>query len=635
MKKLILALILLVVVAIAALLVYQNRPGKRYLKTVTQARILSAKGKLEESQALYQQAGKIREHYEVVALEMLKIDNALSIKGGNRSSAIEGTQKFIETYPKNLAAKIILSQLSFDNADVTTAFNTINEVLQKDAHNFSARLLLAKVRERMGRLDLAEEQLRILYEAYPDSLDALMPMATNLLQQGKLVECRRFLSKVIEKEPNNNGALLLLTDTYLRQGNIDSAYKILDQWAESEGSFVQMVHVRKARILNRMGKLEEARKLLAKYKQFDRENIPALSEIAILQVTSGAYDSAITLYEKIADEFPRIEARSKLLAYYLYIYTGNYARALQRLKELRVSQGRTSHGRNLIMNYTVMGLNHKIKEFMGQVNDSLKATLTEFQKRVVPEKDFIHQWALLNYYRLNFQEQKTLEVAENMYKKWPNSNYVIDYYTAQLMFKREYDKTLRILTSLKSPTINQKIKTLQIHLYLKHNSKAIALARHIEKKHPYMGGVNLMLADYYRNSNKQKYIYHLKKELDLNPRSLPTLNNLAWEYGVEQKNYSKASPYIERLEEYQHGDPRIMDTIGWVLSLNKKYAEAEAYLKTALVLVPDNATMMYHLGWVKHKLNKNSEASKLLKKALRAGLIGPDKKEAKRIIATL
>ena len=113
------------------------------------------------------------------------------------------------------------------------------------------------------------------------------------------------------------------------------------------------------------------------------------------------------------------------------------------------------------------------------------------------------------------------------------------------------------------------------------------------------------------------------------------LNNLAWEYGVVQGDLAKARPYLDRLKSAKNPDPRILDTIGWILARNGQAAEGEGYVRHALDLVPDLPAFQYHLAFILKADGKREEARKLLEQALASTRPFEVRKEAEKLLAEL
>jgi len=179
------------------------------------------------------------------------------------------------------------------------------------------------------------------------------------------------------------------------------------------------------------------------------------------------------------------------------------------------------------------------------------------------------------------------------------------------------------------------VALLQLYVSSHQGDKAIPLAEKLEKEHPNLRGINNVLADYWMKKDKVKGLQYYEKELALNPDNLIVLNNLAWEYGINQKNLEKAQPYLEKLKAKKNLDPRILDTVGWILACNGKNPEAEKYIRNALDLIPDYPIFEYHLAFVLSQLGNKEEAKKRLDAALSSKLPFDERKDAEKLPATL
>jgi len=99
---------------------------------------------------------------------------------------------------------------------------------------------------------------------------------------------------------------------------------------------------------------------------------------------------------------------------------------------------------------------------------------------------------------------------------------------------------------------------------------------------------------------------------------VPALNNLAYLLTLEggDKNLNEALPLIQNAKRLAPGDPRILDTLGWVLNRRGAHRSALPELEEAAQLSPDNPTILYHLADTLAALNRAVQAVPHLKKAL-------------------
>ncbi|MBU4604351.1 MAG: tetratricopeptide repeat protein, partial [Proteobacteria bacterium] len=119
----------------------------------------------------------------------------------------------------------------------------------------------------------------------------------------------------------------------------------------------------------------------------------------------------------------------------------------------------------------------------------------------------------------------------------------------------------------------------------------------------------------------QQAMEDYRQSLALNRDFVPALNNLSYLLSQEggDKNLNEALPLVQRAKRLSPSDPRVLDTLGWVLSQRGAHSSALAELEDAKKLTPSNPTIYYHLGATYVAMNKLDEAQKDLKKALSLG----------------
>jgi Flp pilus assembly protein TadD len=193
----------------------------------------------------------------------------------------------------------------------------------------------------------------------------------------------------------------------------------------------------------------------------------------------------------------------------------------------------------------------------------------------------------------------------------------------------------KVLATLDKPDLTQRVAYLQLLANSGQGEKARQAAEKLAADFPNLKGVNLILADYWAKKDKPKAMAYYEKELALNPGNAVVLNNLAWEYGVVQGDLAKARPYLDKLKGGKNLDPRILDTVGWILAVNGQAAEGERYVRNALDLVPDFPAFQYHLAFILKQAGKKDEARQVLKQALSTDQAFDERKDAEKLMAEL
>lgn len=125
--------------------------------------------------------------------------------------------------------------------------------------------------------------------------------------------------------------------------------------------------------------------------------------------------------------------------------------------------------------------------------------------------------------------------------------------------------------------------------------------------------------------------------MTINNEFVPALNNLAYLLSRRggDKALNEALPLVQRAKRMAPNDPRLSDTMAWVLHRRGSHQSALQELEDAAKLTPDNPTIQYHLAAVLSALKRDSEAKEALKKALAAPGAFREKDQAMKLQTAL
>lgn len=635
-RKLLIALIALPLIAGAGFLAYQNTPTKRYARHLVKARLFVREGNLTAARVEYEKAYNATEKFSPwVSVEVLEFSNRVSFSERHPEEALSNTRRFVEQYPDNVHGRLILADLSMRLGEVQEAFREIESILTLDPGNFKARVLLVQLRTSQGRLDLAEEQLRYLVQKNPDSLQTILPLAENLLRQGKSAEARASLQGALAHHANDARLKMLLVDTYLADRKIDSAQALLASWREAEPKLSVAIQVRAARLLALQGLWNDALLSLAEFRERSETNLPAFEQIALIQVQKGEYDSAMKILETMGEIKPSLRGGMKKLGVYLHLKNGNPAKALEEIKGLAIGDKAGSLLPLQIATYLALDQSQKIEEILAQSPDSVRQAMQKFRAQLEPDAKYIGQWALLNFYQLTNQNWPSFQALRDWQKQWPKNSLATKLFAANLSKLRLHADALKLLEGLTDTSLAYQEDLIRLNLAVGKRDKASAMAKALSQAHPKEGGLRQLLGDLaLEGGRSQEATAYYEEELKLQPNNIAVVNNLAWEYGVTQKDFAKAKPYLDQLKALKLLDPRIYDTIGWAMVLGGQSDSAKAYLKTALDLVPDHPTFNYHEAYRLALAGDKAQAKQRVESALRARAF-PEKAAADSLSQTL
>ena len=126
-----------------------------------------------------------------------------------------------------------------------------------------------------------------------------------------------------------------------------------------------------------------------------------------------------------------------------------------------------------------------------------------------------------------------------------------------------------------------------------------------------------------------------EKVLAVNPKFPVVLNNLAYLYSECFNQLDKARELAQRGRELAPQDPRLADTLGWILSKQRQYPWALTLLQESAEKLPTEAEVQFHLGVTHYMMGEEAPARLALQRALQITKDFPGSEEARRCLAIL
>jgi predicted Zn-dependent protease len=643
MKKLVLSLLALAVLSGGGLLAYRfASPDKRFEKHIEKARILQRQNDAAGAKREFEAAYAIRGGYRpTVSEEVLNLEVGERVKAKKRGEAAALAGEYLRGADSgNVRVKQMLAALLLEGGDFDSAFALLNGLIAGNPGNLQARGLLAAVRTRQGRPDLAEQQYRQMVKAYPDSASLWFLLAENLGQQGDAAGRRAMLQKALALQPKNPQARLALVDAWLKESKPDSAEQVLIHWAEADTTLGFEIAMRMMAIHSLTGALDSAHADIAPFldgKPARPEHMAAYFENAVLYARAGKYDSARLVYKAMIPEFPeKADVIARCDALILLVLK----KPAEALSVIQTRDPALEQGENLdvaLLAYLGLGDETKAREIISRPSADGASKRDYGTVIALAQKDpaFISGLALVNFYVLSRQPFPMLLASQKLYQDFPGNALAVSMLVDQFMAIRRLDLAYQVLAKVRKPSHAQRMIMAQYLMLAKRDKEAVAL---LEKSiaDTAAPGANFLLAEAYsKTGNADRAAEHFEKELALDAGNLAALNNLAWHYGIVKKDQAKAAPYLARLQARAHSDPRILDTIGWILAVNGEGAKGESVLRQAVSIIPDNPIFLYHLAYAQAQTGHKAEARASLEKALASPETWDEKADAAALLKTL
>ena len=148
--------------------------------------------------------------------------------------------------------------------------------------------------------------------------------------------------------------------------------------------------------------------------------------------------------------------------------------------------------------------------------------------------------------------------------------------------------------------------------------------------HPEDAGVYLILAlDADRDHNNPLAIARYQKVLQLKPKNIIALNNIALKY-LADGQIDKAEATVNQLSRLSNEAPGFLDTIGWVFHQSGKHKKALGFLQLAAAK-SDNPSIQFHYASVLVVLGKTRKSEIILQQLLQAKKPFPEMQAAQQL----
>ncbi len=126
-----------------------------------------------------------------------------------------------------------------------------------------------------------------------------------------------------------------------------------------------------------------------------------------------------------------------------------------------------------------------------------------------------------------------------------------------------------------------------------------------------------------------------RKALKINPRYAVAANNLAYILSQNEEDQEQALELAQMAREVAPDDPRIADTLGWILYERGVYQQALSLIQESAEKLSGNAEVLYHLGMTHYKLGNLDEARRALSEATMTNQEFSGVEEARAILQEL
>jgi len=488
-----------------------------------------------------------------------------------------------------------------------------------------ARVRLADFYLLMRRPEDARRVLKQSTEKAPDSLPAWRLLAQLDFAEGKLADAVKSLDVVLKKNPSDVDGHLLRGRVYLAQNDTTNAIQEFQAVLKSEPR-MPAAHYQLAVAYLRTGNIQQAKSELREVLNAAPTSVDATILLAQLNIQSGAVQPAVEDLERVLKLQPQAGGAYLLLGS-AYLAQKQPAKAIDTGRRLVAAVPKDARGPFLI------GLGLLSQGKRPEARKALETSLELSPGFLDPLVQLV-QMSLVDK-----QPDVALAIARKqatlVSTSAPHQMVLAGVYLARRETgpaETAYLKAIEL-----DPKMSEPYRLLAaLYADTKRYDQALARLGDALKAKPNDTGV-LMLTGviYEQKGDTAKARDAYEKVLAVEPRAAAAANNLAWIYSEHGGDKDKALQLAQMAKEVAPDDPRVSDTLGWILYKRGIYQNALSLLRDSAAKLPDNPQVQYHLGMTYAQLGDQANARKALNAAIGSPADFQGKEDARKTLAAL
>jgi tetratricopeptide (TPR) repeat protein len=584
---------------------------------------------------------------------------ALASAPGEVNEAIARLEAARAAHGGRVEIELALGPLFLRKQDIPGAGRAFARAVELDPKSVEAHSALGNFFVGTGNMAQAEREFTAASDLAPIDSPVRMKLADFYVHQGRLAEARRILTDVMRQAPQYLPAWRRLAELALDERKYDESLKlartVLDKNPSDVDAHVVMGRLRLAKRESAEAALEfrEALRLDPHHARarFDlgqallqagnvqqakvefREAVasaPDLTEavlaLARINLQTGAVSSAIEDLERLVARDPRqLEAHALLGS--AYLANREPARATEEFRRLKAMSPKDARGPYLVG----VGLRAQGRSTEARA---------EFETALAMAPGYVEPLAqLVGMALADKRADAALAVATKQMGLAPRSGGVQR--LVGIVQLARHDDAAAEAAFLKAIELEPTLLSAYMELgamYRKSGRYGDALARVSDGLKASPGNVSLLMllgvtSDAMGDVPRARKAY--EDVLAVNPRFAPAANNLAWLLSEQGDDKGRALGLAETAREEAPDEPRVADTIGWILYKRGVYQRAVGLLRESAAKLPDDPLIQYHLGLAAAKVGDRDGARAALTAASSSLRSPRERDEARKMLATL
>jgi putative PEP-CTERM system TPR-repeat lipoprotein len=568
--------------------------------------------------------------------------------------ALNQFQNALDISPEFERARVLVALTLLKQGRVDDAITQIQRVVRANPNNAYARNILGSAFLAAGQLDRGMAELEAATNLDPTLVEAHLQRGAVRLSQGELSAGEEDLIRALHMSPELLNSRLMLVTHYLRQKNYSAAIDTLNEGMTDTpqdallNNYLAAAYFSQNRPQQAIVALQAAQAAnpdyltpyfnLASYyasqsdydqalQQFnavlsrDADNLRALLGSAAIYNVQGRNDDLEAAYRRV--EATRTEQG--------FVATAQYRLRQRDLPAALavVDRGLQLHGNSAPL-LEIKGALHQQQAEPGAAEAAFVSLAS-----VAPERGNTLLW---RHYMSNNNPEKARKLGEDLLRSQSGQEYPYLLAASLHMASGDTDTATNLLqqgiSRLQRPSRLQ-LQLATIYEQLQQTERAEQLYQRILRSDPTFAPVHVAMGTLAeRRGNKGVARDHYQNALGHDRDNVIALNNLAYILADNFGEDRQALDYAMRAYQLRPNDPRIMDTLGYILVKNERAQDALNLLQQAHALLPDIPVVAIHLAQAKIALG-DKQAARTLLEQVRDGTSTEDAATARRMLNQL
>ena len=576
---------------------------------------------------------------------------------GRREDAEETLKVFNKIDVADLQSLVVLAQahLTLGETDLAAAY--LAKAVEKKPEAAELRVSLASTLSKQGETAQAIAQLENAVHLDPGSVAADVLLIQTLIRDKQFDKAMIEVESLEKKQPKNPTTFILKGAVYLGKKDVAGARKSFEQaLALDATSAAAAMNLAQLDLLEKNP--EAARQRFQTILAKDKANAQAMMGLAEVATATGQESEFVAWLQKACDAAPSAVQPRLLLARY-YLQKNDVRRAstmaqdaltvsptdVRALDLLGTAQLAAGERQTAVLTFSKLAralptnplAYYKLAtaQLAAQEADSGMASL---RRALALKPDYLDAAMLLASAELGAGHYgQALTISQQIQKQHPESATGLMLQGDVLMAQRQFAPALKAYEKALAINNNSGELAIKVHHALAGGGNAkeadARLVRWIDDHPGDLSARHYMAANYAGTGDNKHAIEQYQAILQIDPKNILALNNLAWLY--QQEKDARAVDVAEQAYALRSDSAEVMDTLGWILAEGSNTARALELLHKAVETDPTSTTYRYHWAATLAKSGDREGARRELADLLTKNKTFPHRQEAQALLRQL